>query len=315
MRSGKNTLSELAKLKNLNFGGWVTQVNSDLGYAPYFLSEVKSRINRELANNIVITGEAGIGKSYQGFSFSRIISNKFGINDIVSTYAEYMEAIMKTSKQGVPIAFDEPQYALDKRDWYNQLNKALVKTMTSQRFRLRPVIIPIINLSLLDKVLRSYLIQFHVVMNSRGKGYSYRLQPSQFEEKIYRTRICKIDYGLFDVAKCDRPSCLTCSNMQGCKIFRALYEKKKLEWQDTRDTQSMEQAKLKDMPKITDKEMLEAMSKHIEMLKNKKNMIDPQYIIGFIRDKFKVKIGKSRAYELRGLLFYDYPNLAPEIIE
>jgi hypothetical protein len=301
-------------LKKMNIGGWESLVSSDLGYAPYFTNDLRYRIHRELAVNVVVTGEAGISKSYTAWEMCRVLSHKFWVDDIVSSYAEYMEALLKKKREGVPIGFDEPQYALDKRDWYNQVNKALIKTITSQRFRLRPVFIPIINLSMLDKVLRSYLIQYHVILNQRGEGNAYRLSPSQIEDKLYRYRLCRIEYGLFD-QECGRKSCLTCSELQTCYSFRARYERKKATWQEGRDELQFQEAKTREIAEgINDDMIIQCVLDNVDKCRKIKNgSIDPNQIINVVRDKLKIKIGRTRAYEIRGRVYYDKPDLAPTI--
>jgi len=286
-------------------------MSEDFGYGPYFINEMRRRMNQQLAVNVVITGEAGISKSYTAKSLCRMLNPRFCVDDIVISYAEYMEALLKKNREGVPIMFDEPQYALDKRDWFNQVNKALVKTITSQRFRLRPLFIPIVNLSMLDKVLRSYLIQFHVIMQSRGIGTVYRLQPSQMEDKLYRSRICKLEYGLFDKNQCEKPSCLKCDNLETCEVFRAQYERKKATWLKGHDETQLDEAIAKEN-KITDDDLIAILYDNRELLKKGTAVVDGYRIIVVLKDKAKIKIGKGRAYDLRSQLLYKYPDINSE---
>lgn len=301
------------KLKSLNIGGWEFLVNEDLGYAPYFTNEINYRINHKRASNIIITGEAGISKSYQAFQFCRVIDKRFTIDDIVFGHSQYMEQILKKRKKGVPIMLDEPQYALDKRDWYLQTTKALVKTMTSQRFRLRPLYIPIINMSLIEKTVRSYLLQFHVVMRDHGIGTVYRLHPSQTSDKIYRYTLCNIEYGLFDRDICDLESCLECRKMELCEVFRAQYERKKLDHQEDRDEQSMEEALAHEAREITDEQIVKILYENIDEIKNEKDKVDTNLIRIVCKQKAKIPVGRNKALYLRTLLFYVHPELAPEI--
>lgn len=297
-----------------NWNGYVTLTNSELGVAPYFQMSIRSRMNRELAVNVVVTGEAGISKSYTAWGMCRAFSRRFSVDDIVSKYSEYMASIMASNRKGVPIGFDEPQYAASNRDWYNQLNKALVKTITSQRFRLRPVFIPIINLNLLDKVLRSYLIQFHVHVLNRGSGVVYALEASQFEEKLYRTRLCRIRYGLFDF-KCGVKSCLTCKQSEVCDKFRAAYERKKATWQNERDEGQKEAAESNEAKEtLSDQKMAECLYDNLSLI-YVKDKINTAAIRHVIRTKLKATIGDKKAYTIKGILLYDHPELAPKIID
>ena len=80
----------------------------------------------------MVTGEPGEGKSYQAIDLCRVLQGKtksgkdrFKINQVVFTYKQYMKLIIRL-RMGLPIVFDEPSYAMGKRDWYLDLNKALV---------------------------------------------------------------------------------------------------------------------------------------------------------------------------------------------
>lgn len=285
------------KLKPIKYLGYTVLVNTDLGYFPYFLRIARGRITQELALNVVITGEAGIGKSYIAISMCRMLSPKFGIEDVVSTYSEYMDAIRREEKQGVPILFDEPQYAIDKRDWYNQVNKALVKTMTSQRFMLRPVFIPIINLNMLDKMVRSYLIQFHIVIHQRGRGIVYRLSSSQFEEKTYRQRLCSIKYGLFDF-QCGIKSCLKCKKLQDCKMFRAQYERKKKSWQEIRFDADYEKALIDEKPSYKNSDLIKILLQSKMLIKPSGGKYEPAMIIDCLIKEIGLEINMHKAYDL-----------------
>jgi hypothetical protein len=145
---------------------------------------------------------------------------------------------------GVPIVFDKPSYAMSKRDWYKELNKALVQTIESFRFKVHPLFIPIINKSLLDKTVRSYLLQFQIYVHDRGKATVYRLNPSQFDDKTYQYFFCNLEYPLFDRHLCNRETCLDCSKVEEeCQIFRARYERKKASIQDDRYAQQYEESR------------------------------------------------------------------------
>lgn len=303
----------MQRLKPINIGGWECLVNKDLGYAPYFSNEISKRINAKLANNIVVTGEAGITKSLTATSFCRVQNNRFSIDDVVFTYSQYMEQILRKRRKGVPIMFDEPQYALDKRDWFKDAVKALVKTITSQRFRLRPLYIPIINLSLLEKTLRSYLIQYHVIMVDKGIGHVYRMYPSQTDDKIYRYKLCKIEYGLFDKNICDKDCLDPCMDLPNCNVFRAQYERKKEYHQNQHDRQALEEAVHKEAKVLTEDYLVNLLYENVEELRNNKGKIDTNLTRIFLKNETGLRINRNKALYLRTLLFHNHPELAPII--
>ena len=160
----------MPKLKVMNFGGWETLVNKEVAVAPYLSSLLRKRVHKKQATNIVVTGEPGEGKSYEACDIARVNMgltktgmDRFKLKQVVFTYSQYLGLIIDLP-MGYPIVFDEPSFAMGKRDWYKELNKALVLTIESQRFKVHPLFIPIINKSLLDKTIRNYLIQFQIEM-------------------------------------------------------------------------------------------------------------------------------------------------------
>lgn len=220
-------------LNYMNLHGYKAYVDADRGVAPYLQNTLQHRVNKKLSTNVAITGEPGIGKSYLTSDICRVHEglddkgqDRFDIDQICYFFGDYMDLTLKLP-MGEPIMFDEPSYAMGKRDWYKELNKTLVSTMESSRFKVHPTFVPIINLSLLDKTIRQHLIQFQIVMQDRGKATVYRVQPSQFTEKVYYSYFCNLRYTLLDMHLCQKESCLGCVSLETCNIFRARYERKK----------------------------------------------------------------------------------------
>ena len=236
-----NIDERIETLKPFKIGHHEYFVNSALGYYPYFSIELRQRVRKHMAVNCVVTGEGGVSKSYTASDLCRTLSPKnFDVDDIVFKYPEFLRTVI-TSKRGTPIEFDEPSYAMSKKDWYKDIVKALVKTIESFRFKGKPLFIPIINKALLEKDIRTYLLQYQVAMMDRGRGTAYQLFASQFRDgKVYSYEICKLKYGLFDNNLCSKPSCLVCRKLnpddksKRCVIFRARYERKKILTQEDR---------------------------------------------------------------------------------
>ena len=65
---------EIPKLKSVNLGGFEFLINSVLGYYPYYSMALRNRVKNKKANNNVVTGEGGIGKSYQASDICRVLS-------------------------------------------------------------------------------------------------------------------------------------------------------------------------------------------------------------------------------------------------
>jgi len=298
----------------MNFNGWETLVNKDVGYAPYFSSSIRHRVHRKQATNSVVTGEPGEGKSYQATDICRVLEgrmrsgkDRFKLDQVVFTYKQYLRLILKL-KMGKPIVFDEPSYAMGKRDWYKELNKALVLTIESQRFKVHPLFIPIINKALLDKTLRSYLIQFQIEMRDRGQAVAYRIYPSQHTEKIYRYTFCELEYEMFDNHLCKRDSCLDCSKLPRCNIFRARYERKKASIQDTRYEQAYDSASKQESSELTNTQIANMLYHLRNKFINEDKQIDVGLMCIIASQELGVKIGHSRSYTIRKLMKYLFPN-------
>lgn len=321
---------QLPDLKLRNYNGWQTLVSRELDVRPIFQDIVRWRTNHKLATNVCVTGEPGIGKSYEGIDICRVfqglyrntrgeLTDRFKLRQIVFTHSGYMDLILSLAL-GKPIVFDEPSYAMGKRDWFKDIQKVLVHTLESQRFLVHPLYIPIINMSLLDKTIRSYLIQFQIHVVGRGHGLVYRLKPSQASEKVYRIFICELYYHLFDSHLCNRDSCLGCKKLGDaedpqpgdCQIFRARYERKKKATQFIRYEQAKDQALQKESQDLTERQIEEILMPDIEQLLNERSgKLDVSKMRVYLR-KSGIIISTWKAYQIKGNIEATHPELFEE---
>lgn len=309
---------ELPKLKSMKLGSHEFLVNSKLGYYPYFSVELRKRVRNMKANNIVGTGEGGIGKSYMLSDICRTLSPYFGIEDVVYRYPEFLRCV-QTARKGTPIEFDEPSYAMSKKDWYMEVTKALVKTIESFRFKGKPLFIPIINKQLLEKDIRSYLMQYHVHIYDRGKARVYRLYAAQDRDKVYRYELCQLRYKMFDINLCSKKSCLSGINgcpklfpsdtSKRCMVFRAQYERKKISTQEERYEKAIEDAEIKETSKLD----LDEIEAKIMVYFDKfyivdKDKIDTDLLAIILKRMLNIRIGHNKLYRLKRMIEYDHPD-------
>ncbi|MCJ7459221.1 MAG: hypothetical protein MUP17_09540 [candidate division Zixibacteria bacterium] len=308
----------MGKLQLMNYNGFQTLVSGELAVRPIFQDHIRWRTNQKLCTNICLTGEPGIGKSYQAIDIARVFEGiyqsssgewkqRLKLEQIVFTHSDYMELLLRL-KMGKVVIFDEPSYAMGKRDWFQDIQKVLVHTLESQRFLIHPLFIPIINMSLLDKTIRSYLIQFQIHVLGRGHAYVYRMSPSQATDKIYREFMCELFYHQFDSHLCYKDSCLGCKKIESCQIFRAQYERKKRSTQVIRYEQAKDQAQQKESADLTDSQLETMVWNNIDKLLNSKGKLDVSKMRYFLRDEFKVHLSIWKGYNIKGLIEAAHPE-------
>lgn len=282
-----------------------------LAVFPKFSFTIRSRIKQKRATNIVVSGEGGIGKTYNAIDICRGLDKRFTLNQVVFNLEQFLDAVLD-SPMGVPIVFDEPSYAMSKREWYKDLNQALVKTMESFRYKVHPLFIPVINKSLLDKTVRNYLLQFQIVVQNRGKAIVYRLSPSPFQDKTYQYFFCSLQYPLFDRHLCNKDSCLGCKWLNKkddpCQIFRATYERKKADIQGDRYEESLEEAQAKASSRFTNKKIAELAIPYIENFLNKKGGIHVSKLRAVLEVDCNIRVGANRTYDIKEVILRRLPQ-------
>jgi len=298
-------------LKRLRMGFQEFYYDTDLAVFPKFSMTIRHRINQKRATNTVVSGEGGIGKTYNAIDICRGLDKRFTIDQVVFNLKQFLDAVLNTP-MGVPIVFDEPSYAMSKREWYKELNQALVKTMESFRYKVHPLFIPVINKSLLDKTVRNYLLQFQVVVRDRGKAIVYRLSPSPFQDKTYQYFFCSLKYPLFDRHLCNKDSCLGCRSLTNkkkpCPLFRAQYERKKDEIQGDRYEESLEEAKSKESGKYTNSKIAGIVIPHIENFLNKRGGINIHKLRAVLEEDCNIRIGQTRTYDIKAIILRRLPQ-------
>lgn len=322
VRYNPNLDAPRTQLKVVNFHGWETLVDRDSRIFPYWSSTLRGRITQKRATNVVITGEPGQGKSYFALDIARISegltgggNDRFKLDQVVLRFQAFMGLTIKLD-MGKIILFDEPSYAMGKRDWFKEVNKALVLTIESKRFKVHPLLIPIINKALLDKTIRSYLIQFQIEVRDRGKAVIYKIDPSQHSDKVYRYTFCHLDYKMLDWDLCSRDSCLDCEQLnpedqtKACMIFRARYERKKGDIQESRYQQAAETAGTVEAKELTNDQLLPLILAFKDKFLNAETgRIDTDLLRIIAKEQLHIVLGHTRAYTLAKLLKYKFPDV------
>jgi len=162
---------------------------------------------------------------------ARILDQKFDINQIIFTREDYLKLVRELKPKKI-IIIEEPTYIASARSWFDSHQQIVVRTLESSRFQNNPIIIPVVNRMLLDKIIREHYINYVIEMRERGVGYVYRTSHDQWQDKLWRKKIGEIyafQPGL-DLNKCGRTTCLRCKKLPLCnKYIWAKYERKREE--------------------------------------------------------------------------------------
>ena len=284
-------------------------VSADIGVGPYFSNEIRRRIHQQKPSNVIFCGEPGVSKTYTATALARYVQPNFTDDQITYTYTHFMELMIKLP-EGYVILFDEPEYAMGHRDWYKDINKALVATTRSGRFKIHPLFIPTINKSLLDKVIRKYLLQYMVWLDDRGEGQIYRISPNKFDESVMHIPLWKIRVEMLDVAKCPKRWCLNCPrfNDKSCQLLRAKYEHQRKEIQEQRYKEDLEKTKQRESAILYSVQQLEDMAVKIKekWVWNQKGNIDYHSILLCFEEVYGVMLLESKAQSLSKRLSMKY---------
>ena len=337
--------------KKVKYHGYTFYGSKQAHYGVYLQRAISRRIGRKQATNITVTGEAGIGKSYTAITIARVyegfkqdtregttafqrrlrklipVANKkklvpvdrLSVDQIVFTHSEYMKELQR-KRMGRIIIFDEPSYAMGKRDWFKSLNKALIQTLESQRFLIRPLIIPIINMSLLDKTIRSHLVQYHINLTKRGFGHVYRISNNPFKDQTYNKEICSVTYPDYDHIRCQISSCLDCKYVgdpekpdpdHDCGLLVAQYERKKKKIQYERYDQARSEAEVKESLEYTEEQLEEICMDNIQEIMILKDNDEQKISIPKMRLYLRsqgIRVNQNKAYRIKANLELLHPD-------
>ncbi len=231
-------------------------------------------------------------------SLTRDGRDRFTIKQAVFQQSAYMELVPHLH-MGKRIVFDEPSYALGKRDWFKELQKVLVHTLESQRFLVHPVFILIVNLALLDKTIKAYLVSHVAHAVGRGHAVVYKVIPSQRTGKVYWYMKGELYYHMFDSKLCSRSSCLGCKKLDDCQVFRAQYERKKRSIQLERYEQGKEESLKRESEDFTEKQLEDILEPVMDSLLTAKGLLNVSAMRMHLREQHGISISSWKAYNIK----------------
>ncbi len=282
-------------------------------FRPAFFEEVAARVRNNRSCIISIVGPAGEGKTYAGMRLGQIFDKKFSCQSIVLERDQFLFLIGADSplKRGQVIIIDEAQYAAGSRRWYEQIQKDMMEAIESIRSQGYIIIIIALHLNLLDVIIRKYVLNFMIHIDERGSGTIYRLFTPKFTNKMYHPRVGGLRVMLPDFEKCAHPDCLRCKHRHKCMTIRAIYERKKRKFLDSKYKRSRERIedrrrKEKHMPDTTLVKTLH--EKKSEIIRTTHGRLDLTAIQVLLQEEHDVDVG-YRSKIIRAKFEQTYPLL------
>ena len=169
-----------------------------------FFEEMAKRQKSKENCIFIITGTPGKGKSWFGLKLGEIFDPKFKILDVDEMpppgedtsqvtferpHLLYLIGNDSPLDRGEYIMVDEAQYAMGSRRWFEEVQRDVVEQIESVRSRGFIICIIALHLSLLDKIIRQFMLAYMVGINARGEATIYRLYTPRFADKMHQKKI------------------------------------------------------------------------------------------------------------------------------
>ena len=246
--------------------------------AKTIVSLIQERLKKRFDIRIVVTGEAGIGKSTIVLDIAELLDKQFVDdpsyavkNKVHYSGLDYLKA-MKTESAMSLLMMDESGQAMHHREFMSDVNVILSKTLQGNRFKrfIQVFCIPV--LEMLDKDAR-YLVQLLIHVNERGDAEVFRVIVPKLEGKIWYKKIR-------DHYRFGKPN---------RRLWR-IYERKKMQQQDKLYDSFIKELSERDKPIMTYEQLKQkALDNRTACMKGVKwNVKRMQAFLEVSRDKVEV---------------------------
>ena len=288
-------------LEPVLFRGFIKPFSAMLGVNQSFYNMLLEMKGKKKAIRLAVVGGAGLGKSYTAIHIAQILQPSFSVDQIVFSGEDYLR-LQNTLKDGQVMMMEEPTYMASARGWQSEWQQAVVRTIESSRFQNNPLLIPVVNRGLLDKIVREHYVTIVIEMFERGIGRAYDYKQSQWNADGRRYTLS--DLAIYepgvDLARCGRETCLSCPELGNCeKYIWPQYERKREEWikfYQTRDRETLEAKRNEKTAAENFVEMCDEALTRIDDFKDEKGKISTALII------YKMKVGRNEAHNIKTVL-------------
>lgn len=312
----------LGPLQPIKYRGFVLPYSASLRVGTSIYDEWRWRIQNQRPIRMAIVGEAGIGKTIQGIYIARILEGKtqggkdrFKINQVAFERDEYIK-LQDTLVPGKCIVAEETAYTMAAREWQAKEQRETIKIVETSRYLNTPMIFPIVNRNLLDKIIREYYVNYVVEMKDRGIGKVFYTWHPQWKTHDMRKGKGWMYVSLPGVewARCGRKTCLYCPKLYNKKTRRhskscsktiwAQYERKRDTVLHKRRQQEVNEEKERAEEEDTTPQIVKDMDHAIE-IRDQLIGIKGTYDVALIC--YSLKTHRDNATTIKRLLDNKYP--------
>ena len=248
--------------KWMNINGFRYMIG--IGRSPLLMIKIQKLKKNQESCVMVITGRPGKGKSYIALRLAQEIDRRFDVKkQLIYDRKALLNAIGEDSsiQRGQVLIVDEAQFAMASRNWSDSLQKDLMAQMQAVRSKGLIIIIVTLGISLIDNIMRDYIMSWHIDVESRGVGTVYEYNKDKFTDVVYHKFLTRINEPLPGYEQCkDLTSCLICKksgllkgewankdkwgegNFIPCPNIRAVYERHKKAYVDGQNKASIVKA-------------------------------------------------------------------------
>jgi len=291
------------------------------GHSANILNDIQHRRKTVKQNMIIVVGEPGEGKSYFALRLAQILDKYFDPDVQVAFERLHLLNLIGYNsplKMGQVIVIDEAQFIAGARRWYDDVQKDVMDHLEAIRSKGFVIIIVALNLQLMDKIIRKYVLNKMMELKKRGFARVYKIWTPQFKDKTYRKTLGDMSLKLPDFELCNYPNCLICKHLDGysgdkrkCITIRAVYERRKRAFLNETNRQSKKKAEVKERRKlsISIKDMIQHVINAKDQLRyNKKGNVEPESIRMILEKKdFHLSDALIKRISKRGT--YNHPEI------
>lgn len=305
------------KRRGIRFINWQgTAMAVGPGMNVDFYNEIETNKKLRKSTIMAILGSPGKGKTWSGLRLCEIFDKKFDVNkQVVFDRGHLLKIISGEIKvnPGQCVLIDEAHMATGARHWFEEIQRELVDQVATVRSMGIILIFVVLHISMLDKIIRQYVLTYQLHMEKRGVAIEYKVTMPRFEKKVYHPRQGRIALSVPGIRECASPECLGCQHNDWCMNMRAIYERIKKEYlaaKSEESTRRNEAKRQKENP-LTTEERLELIYENKDLLAyTQRKRIDPTSIQE-IFEKESLNMGLTIARTLAKRAQRKYPDLQP----